>query len=111
MHSSRSLPVFDDQTAPLHDAMDRHDADRRARFQAASNDSLSADRAGWIEIGEAIAALAQLVTARCRASAFVFAAPNAVELGLRIVDAVDEPLDAAAFVVVSAAARRILSRA
>ncbi len=91
--------------------MDRHDAERRAGFLAVSNESLASDRAAWIEVGEAIATLALLVAARCRSSAFVFAAPSAVELSGRIVDAVDEPFDAPAFAVVSAAARRRLSGA
>ena len=86
--------------------MDWHDAHRRTAFAGVTPRALDGDKAGWIELGEAIVTLARLVVDRCEASGFCSARPTLQDLCARLVESIDDQLDLAAWTVVEAATRR-----
>jgi hypothetical protein len=98
------LPASD-RARPLYAAMDRHDAERRTAVAGVTAHALDADKLAWSRIGEAIASLADLVTDLCQASAFCQTQPRRDLLCARLVESIDDQVDAAAWAIIEAAAR------
>lgn len=83
-----------------------HDADRRSTCSGVTARALVADNDAWEEIGAAIADLARLIHARCATSRLCNARPRIDALAARVSEAIDDQIDAAAWRVIDAAARR-----
>ena len=94
-----------DPAQALRAALDGHDSDRRGAFAGVTLADLDADKQLGFDIGEAIAALARTIASRCRASAFCVERPATTALCARLVEAVDDQVDGAAWAVIAAAAR------
>jgi hypothetical protein len=89
----------------LQDAEDEHDRARLDLFSGVTRPSLDAEKTRWCAIGEAIAVLARLICETCAASAFCGARPRAMDVAIRVSEAIDDQLDSPAWRVVDAAAR------
>lgn len=87
-------------------AENSHDADRRSTCAGVTGRALGADNDAWEEIGAAIADLARLISARCAASRLCNARPRVDALAARVSEAIDDQIDAVAWRVIDAAARR-----
>jgi hypothetical protein len=89
----------------LQEAEDEHDRARLDAFAGVTRPSLEAEKTRWCAIGEAIAALARLICETCAASAFCEARPRAMDVAIRVSEAIDDQLDGPAWRVADAAAR------
>ena len=94
----------------LCEAEDDHATAYRSTCEGASTAALHSDCALWLEVGDAIAALARLIQAQCAKSQFCGARPKVEILTARLSEAVDDQIDSPAWAVVDAAARLGASR-
>jgi hypothetical protein len=90
----------------LQEAEAEHDHVRRNSYAGATADLLDADKAAWSGIGEAIAAVAELIARSCAASAFCEARPKPEQLAARMAESIDDQVDREAWLVIDAAAQR-----
>jgi hypothetical protein len=89
----------------LYDAERDHDAAIRSSRSGVSDARLAEDLLRWRRLGSAIADLARLVGDHCAASAFCDTRPRTDVLASRLVEAIDDQIDEAAWRVVEARAR------
>lgn len=89
----------------LHDAEDEHDA--AIRFLRAGVDpaAVENDASRWRGLGLAIVELARAILRDCAASAYGEARPGLERLAMRLVEAVDDQIDAPAWAIVNAQVR------
>jgi hypothetical protein len=99
-----------DPAHALQAALSQHDASRRAAFAGVTASDLDTEKRLWSEIGDAIASLARLVADGCDASVFCTERPATSALCARLVEAIDDRIDLAAWTVIEAAAQASLFR-
>jgi len=75
-------------------------------FEGVCEAELAREHARWEAVGAGVADLAELVRRSCAASAFCRSRPQADRLIPRISEALDDQVDAVAWRVIEAAARR-----
>jgi hypothetical protein len=98
-------------TSRLHDAENDHDAGLRAVRGGVRAEALTKDLQLWRALGAAIVDLARIVREQCAASAFCDARPGIEPLAARLVESIDDQIDAAAWGVIAAQARLLAMRA
>jgi hypothetical protein len=91
-------------------AEEDHAIAHRSTCEGASAAALNSDNGLWLEVGDAIAALARLIQAQCAKSQFCGARPKVEMLAARLSEAIDDQLDVPCWAVVDAAARLGASR-
>ena len=69
---------------------------------------LETDKRLWLDIGEAIAILANVIASRCAESPFCHERPAASALCSRLAESIDDQLDGTGWTVIEAAARAAL---
>jgi hypothetical protein len=89
----------------LQDAEAEHDATIRSMRGGVCAPALSEDVRRWRAVGSAMAELARTVRRECAASAFCDARPCLELLAARLVEAIDDQIDAPAWRVINAQAR------
>src|ERR1700723_2355796 len=94
----------------LCEAEEDHAIARRSACEGATAAALNSDNGLWLEVGDAIAALARLIQAQCAKSQFRAACPKVEMLTARLSEAIDDQLDGPSWAVVDAAARLGASR-
>jgi len=105
-HRGRGLVLL----GHLQTAEDDHDSALRQRCSGASQGLLDQDKAGWTQIGGALAAVARLVADTCASSAFCATRPQVDTVTARLSEAIDDQFDRSAWLVVDAAARLAAER-
>lgn len=98
-------------TGRLHDAEDDHDAELRVERAGVCANALASDLQLWRGLGAAIVDIARLVRGHCSASSFCDARPAIEPLAVRLVEALDDQIDAAAWRVIAAQAHLLAARA
>jgi hypothetical protein len=94
----------------LQEAESDHDRARREGLAGVTQRLLDADKARWSRIGEALAAMARLVSETCASSAFGETRPKVEDVAVRLSEAIDDQLDSEAWPVVDAATRLAASQ-
>jgi hypothetical protein len=100
--SSERRPLLLDQ---LHAAEADHDESIRSVREGVRSNALAEDSRRWRALGAAIVGLARLIRRECAASAFCDARPSIAELAVRLVESVDDQIDAPAWRVIDAQVR------
>ena len=93
----------------LERALDDHDSDRRHTTAGVTAADLASDKQLWVDLGQAVAALARRLADGCDASIFCGDRIAAARLCVRLVESIDDQIDIVAWRVIEAAALAAIS--